>query len=191
MITENMTKIIFLDIDGVVNHRHCNASCGVYRGIERKCVRNLAKIVHETGAAIVLSSTWRHDWIPDHAYREHIDINTQAYAGKYLRNNLWKKGKLVAEDRTPDLGFRGMKRDDEILTYLKEHPHIKEYVILDDEPFLFNMEKETISQHVVFTNDSTGLTEIEANLAIKILNGETLSDSELAIAHKMYLKEVF
>ena len=53
------------------------------------------------------------------------------------------------------------------------------------------MENKAISQHVIFTNDSTGLTEMEANLAIKILNGETFSDFELAIAHKMYLEEVF
>lgn len=191
MITEDMTKIIFLDIDGVLNYRHCKASCGMFRGIEKKCVRNLAKIVHETGAAIVLSSTWRLDWIPDYAYRKHIDINNRSYAGKYLRNHLWKKGNLVAEDGTPDLGFGGVKRDGEILEYLKKHPHIKEYVILDDEPFLFNMDNKAISHHVVFTHDTIGLTEKDADLAIKILNGETLSDFEVTIAHKMYLEEVF
>ena len=44
------TKVIFLDMDGVI----CLRS-----GIEIECLKNLKKIVEQTQARIVISSSWR------------------------------------------------------------------------------------------------------------------------------------
>jgi hypothetical protein len=44
------TKIVFLDMDGVI----CLRS-----GIEVECLKNLKKIVEQTQARIVISSSWR------------------------------------------------------------------------------------------------------------------------------------
>merc|ERR1719316_623635 len=45
-----MSKVIFLDVDGVIN---------IPRGMDKKLITNLKGIVDDTGAKIVLSSDWR------------------------------------------------------------------------------------------------------------------------------------
>ena len=47
-------KVIFLDVDGVLNHNETDGK------FEDDCVKALKDIVHRTGAKIVLSSTWRY-----------------------------------------------------------------------------------------------------------------------------------
>lgn len=52
-------KVIFLDIDGVLNCVTSKSYCGMYVGVDADKIRRLARIVEETGAKIVLSSDWR------------------------------------------------------------------------------------------------------------------------------------
>lgn len=54
LIYDGIEKAIFLDIDGVLNDDHFGIK------IEEERVALLAKIVKETGASIVLSSSWRY-----------------------------------------------------------------------------------------------------------------------------------
>jgi hypothetical protein len=52
-------KILFLDIDGVLNGHDWNdesQSCN----IRRECVAHLNRVIRETGCKIVLSSAWRY-----------------------------------------------------------------------------------------------------------------------------------
>lgn len=165
------TNTIFLDIDGVLNCDTSKSRCGIFLGIDKDKVQRLARVVKETDAALVLTSTWRLDWIPNHAYREHIDIHSQRYAGKYLRNHLWRKGGLVAEDATDDLLHYGTWRDKEILHYLETHPDIKNYVILDDE-FFWGFDVPKIWRHLVLTDPKVGFTDADADTAIMILQGQ-------------------
>lgn len=54
-------KLIFLDIDGVMNHRNHMTRSRLHR-MQEFCpvaVRNLREIIKRTGAKIVLSSAWR------------------------------------------------------------------------------------------------------------------------------------
>ena len=62
-------------------------------------------------------------------------------------------------------------RSEEILTYLRIHPDIKNYVILDDTYYEDFIIKE-IEEHLVLTNREVGLTDDNVNDAIKILLGE-------------------
>ena len=55
-------KIVFLDIDGVLNCEGSRSRCAGYRGIDDKKAENLAQIVKATGAEIVLVSTWKEEW---------------------------------------------------------------------------------------------------------------------------------
>jgi histidinol phosphatase-like enzyme len=55
-------KVVFLDIDGVLNEEKSRSRCCGYKGIDDKKVGNLAKIVKQTNAEIVLISTWKDDW---------------------------------------------------------------------------------------------------------------------------------
>ena len=57
-----MRKIIFLDIDGVLNPKWWDSdkqSDNYGRLFDAKAVANLAKIIEETGAEIVISSMWK------------------------------------------------------------------------------------------------------------------------------------
>ena len=53
-------KVIFLDIDGVLNCSTTKDLCEFYTGIEDKKVAILKQIVDATDAKIVLISTWRY-----------------------------------------------------------------------------------------------------------------------------------
>ena len=56
-------KLIFLDVDGVLNRvqTKTQAPSGC-TGIETELVKNLAKIVNETNALIILTSDWKVEW---------------------------------------------------------------------------------------------------------------------------------
>ena len=55
-----MSKIIFLDVDGVLNNENTNArSPGGYVGVMDSKVKLLSKLVKETNADVVISSDWR------------------------------------------------------------------------------------------------------------------------------------
>lgn len=108
VLTYNM-KIIFLDIDGVVN---CSSTAQRHRGaigIDPYMAFLVARIAERTNAEIVLSSTWRL-W-PDS--REEV---TQQ-VGRFI-------------DVTPKLQTG---RGAEIQAWLDGHPEVTRYAILDDD----------------------------------------------------------
>lgn len=102
-------KVIFLDIDGTI---YCNGS-PVY------CLTELIKM---TNAKIVITSSWRIGKTLDQLIS---DINrlenfpVQSVIG--MTEVIYHK-----EEEIP--------RGAEIEIYLREHPEIEEYVIIDDEP---------------------------------------------------------
>ena len=162
-------KVIFLDIDGVLNCATSKSYCvedggRVIKGIDSDKVKRLAKIVEATGAQIVLSSDWKDGW------RKYYTSQKPSHA-KYLDNHLYKKGKLTIKDKTPNTNKGAWFRGNEILAYLKTHQDIENYVILDDVFFDDFINKE-IEEHLVLTNREVGLTDGNVNDAIKILLGE-------------------
>jgi len=152
-------KIIFLDVDGVLNCAKTEeyAPSG-YQGIDDKLVERLARIVQETGAEFVLASTWKDFW------SKHREIKDED--AKYLVKKLAKK-KLKIIDKSDDLCWN---RGEGIRDYLKEHPEIKKYVILDDMEF--DYKKQRLTSHLVHTNSSEGLTDADVQKAIRILSGK-------------------
>lgn len=57
------------------------------------------------------------------------------------------------------------KSGQQVEAYMKEHPEVESYVILDDEDRFFPEQKE----HLVLVDSDTGLTETDVTGAIKIL----------------------
>lgn len=51
-------RVIFLDVDGVLNHDGCDWSAG-HRTLDPACCERIRQICDRTGARIVVSSTWR------------------------------------------------------------------------------------------------------------------------------------
>ena len=154
-------KILFLDIDGVLNCEDSRSRCVGYRGIDDKKVENLASIVKATGAEIVLISTWKEDW-------RKTDKVHQGMMANYLDKKLKKQG-LTALDKTCDyIGERYLSRGEGILEYLTRH-EVESYVILDD--FQFDYDSCGLTDNYVKTdNYNGGLTEELAEKAIGILN---------------------
>ena len=161
-------KVIFLDIDGVLNcstsKSHCVEDNGrVIKGIDSDKVKRLAKIVEATGAQIILSSDWKDGW------RKYYASQKPSHA-KYLDNHLYKKGKRTIKDKTPNTNKGTWFRGEEILTYLRSHSDITDYVILDDT-FFEDFSIKEIEEHLVLTDYKVGLTDTDVEKAIKILGG--------------------
>lgn len=163
-----MCKIIFLDIDGVLNcstsKSYCHDDiCGVITGIDSDKVKRLAKIVEVTGAEIVLSSDWKDGW------SKYYTSPKPSHA-KYLDNHLYKKGRLTIKDKTPSTSKGSWFRGEEILAYLRSHKDVENYVILDDT-FFEDFSIKEISEHLVLTDYKVGLTDADVEKAIRILRG--------------------
>jgi hypothetical protein len=146
-------KIIFLDVDGVLNsHRSARDHAGkpgAYKMLDRRAIAAMNRLVDETGAHVVLSSTWRLGTsLP--AFNEHI-----ATQGATFR----------VEDKTPD--YRGKSRGLEIAAWLEWHrrdSRCEAFVILDDDPDM----DELAFAHVK-TDCAVGLTEQDVERARDLL----------------------
>lgn len=76
-------KVLFLDIDGVLNRRGTRERCGGFIGVDRELSNRLLKWLRESDVKIVLSSTWRrHPEMHPHLMRAGIEwIDTTPYLG--------------------------------------------------------------------------------------------------------------
>jgi len=116
-------KLIFLDFDGVVNTRLYDSKLGIIRYFhtEDEAVNNknaigfLNLLVKETGAKVVVSSTWRLG-------------ETVETLSKWL-NNSGFEGEVIGKTPRMDDYCRG----DEIAEYMLRLEDVKSYVILDDD----------------------------------------------------------
>ena len=189
-------NIIFLDIDGVLNgynrwntlgwdivckfnserlrnwYRELTDPCGVHE----KKVKLLAKIVHRTGAKVVMSSTWRH------SYWKFVNGETDSIDDVKKLASLLNKYNIEVIDITPK-SPKG-RREDEIIAWLSRHEdEVDNFVILDDENFDLEcfVDKELVQTSSIskgeiikgFAHEDTGLKRKHVKKAIRILNGET------------------
>ena len=149
-------KIIFLDIDGVLNSRVYDRERTLNDGnIDPTRLPLLREIVERTEAKIVLSSSWRKHWDKAREARDAI--------GEEL-NETFSAAGLEIYDKTPVIGDRAK----EISAWLKCHPEVYEYVIFDD---IFGGWGEH-EGHLVKTSPliGRGLTEKHVSDAIRILS---------------------
>jgi hypothetical protein len=103
-------KVIFLDIDGVLNCRKTPNPRKLPYVIDRGLLKRLTRLLERTGAKVVLSSTWRND-------------PAGLFSAKY-----WG---VPFIDVIPDMPKQ--PRCKEILAWLKAHPRVKRFVVIDDE----------------------------------------------------------
>lgn len=184
-------RVIFLDIDGVLNsetfcrtledqHRqlgHTEPACPkrettcscflIENQIDRAAVSRLNRLVSETESQIVISSSWR-----------------KLFAVSDLHQILIRHG-LAAEiiGATPD-GHRepGMRdifgpiarifRGHEIDFWLRQHPEVKHFVILDDDS-----DMEMHKNRLIQTDPAHGLLDVDVDLAISMIAYDPSSDA--------------
>ena len=145
-------KILFLDIDGVLNSQQYlqeGGYCGLI--LDPSGMRLLKKIIKDTGARIVLTSSWREHW--------------EDPIGTYLRGEFGKYGMEIF-DRTPILRS---SREEEIRMWLASYEDIENFVVLDDRMLYAGF----LKGHMIKTRGyRRGLDEYDAAGAIAILKGE-------------------
>lgn len=164
-----MTKIIFLDIDGVLNSEDYfekTNDCDEYTDINTEKVKLLKEIVDRTCAEIVLSSTWRTLSGTTENGSEHPQYT-------YLINSLANYG-LEINSHTPHINNN---RPEEISEWLKEHGGKDNihFVSLDDDFFKFQYDKYGIGDCLVKTSFYGTENEFQKKHvedAVRILNGE-------------------
>jgi len=135
-------KIIFLDIDGVLNSEN------YYKKVDRTkkdwnkfnplAVEMIRRLIEEFDASIVISSTWRYGLV------------------KELKNELIKSGlvKYLHKDwKTPEI--YPSHRGEEINLWLDNHSEAIDYVIIDDDENILEEQKNWF----IRTDINEGMTE--------------------------------
>lgn len=157
-------KIIFLDVDGVLNTKYTKERFEGYAGIDDKRMEYLKQIVDATDGKIVISSTWRLGYNKDgHELHEF---------GEYLKDK-FAEHDLEIYDITPDLKRNGLYRGQEIKAWLAKHEDVENFIIFDDENFDFSYEKlgSKWIQTQYYRGDG-GIQPKHVKRAIKMLNGQ-------------------
>ena len=154
-------KVIFLDIDGVLNTPSSESRCGEYIGIDDEKVEKLKIIVEKTKAEIVLISTWKKYWRKEEKLKP-----LQDYSATYLDEKLAKQG-LKAIDKTKDKADgRYLSRGESIFEYVCRN-NVENYIILDD--YQLDYDGCDLSDKLIKTNQTEGLTDISVYKACEIL----------------------
>ena len=154
-------KVIFLDVDGVLNTPSSESRCGEYIGIDDEKVEKLKKIVEKTKTEIVLISTWKKYWRKEEKLKP-----LQDYSATYLDEKLAKQG-LKAIDKTKDKADgRYLSRGESILEYVYRN-NVENYIILDD--CQFDYDGCDLTDNYIKTNQIEGLSEQQVKAACETL----------------------
>jgi hypothetical protein len=141
------TKVIFLDIDGVLNCKRTPNPRKLPYILDKRLVRIFKRVVARSRATVVLSSTWRYD-----------------PAGLFSA----RRGGINYVDVIPDLPNR--PRRDEILTWLAKHPGVARYAVIDDD------DDELDALPLFQPSSWIGLTPRIAEGVVRYLQGKTEED---------------
>ena len=171
-----MNKVIFLDIDGVLN-----SSRTLYEDIslEDDLISNLKELVNKTGAKIILSSSWRLSTEAVATLMDKLDKFGLVISGMICDGvdlDWLKKYEFDTTKKYLDTKFdydenKQIKithdRGAEIFKWLHDHDDCA-YVILDDE--IEDIKPYFNESVIVKTSYKTGLTKEDVKKAIQILN---------------------
>jgi len=165
-------KVLFLDIDGVLNSHEFLVNQGKagkrfagasafdrdHNDFDPACVARLERIATTvTDLSIVISSTWRR-LVPLYEIRKHLNDAGAPTA------------QLMVFDKTPTHadGFRGREIEEWIRTYNHSfEEQVANYVILDDDGDMLDHQKDG---HFVQTSNLCGLTDSDVTRVISILD---------------------
>ena len=169
---KGVKKVLFLDIDGVLNterhHEYCYKN-GMDNSDEYGylfdsiAVKNLTRIVNETGADIVISSSWKYSGLSTL-----LDMwNERGLPGRVIDitpDNISNEMLLKADlDNMEFLNCKGY----EIKEWLSAHgKNVSQYAILDDEQEMLPDQQS----HFVQTNPEVGITKEDSEKVIRILS---------------------
>ena len=160
-------KIIFLDVDGVLNSSDWNRKNKdkIKNGflIDETKVALLGELIENATAKIVLHSGWRF-WF-DNNFKPIKKESKHFY-------KLLKKENISFFDFTPDFSTEEIRRtkkfslvkSEEILFWIKEHKNISGWIVIDD----LDLNNEIISAHQIKPDSTRGLEKEDVETAIKL-----------------------
>ena len=163
-----MRRVIFLDIDGVLNSNFWNDShqreISAGRLVDAEKVKLLGMLVKRTNAKIVLHSGWKY-WFDQ-------DLRPLRPESENLQM-LFEKEEVLIADRTPDHTTEEIRRSkkfslvkaDEILAWLAEHKDVDNWIVIDD----LDLHNAEIEMHQIKTDPGIGLTVDDVCKAEKML----------------------
>jgi len=175
-----MEKYIFLDVDGVIN-------IPPYDEFDEACLDNLEYLIRETGAKVVISSSWREgdleltknrfpDWLQKHIVGE--TVRGYHYVKKGSTMPLVRGNEIKHWiDRHLKYPWHAYPERDEEFKLYNEDGSFKmmrlqklytdyNYVIIDDDSDMLYEHKDNL----VLCDSATGLTNECVNKAVIILN---------------------
>lgn len=143
-------KVIFLDFDGVIINKNSWRKAGGMRATpDEDCIKALNHITDNTGAHIVVSSTWRRLKIPGEL---RVMLQGWGVTGQFI--GITPIGRTLTE------------RGQEIAEWLKRKQHkVESFVIIDDDNDMGDLLHKLVQTHF-----SMGLTMEKAQEAIAVLN---------------------
>ena len=153
-------KLIFLDSDGVLNYPLMTDPVKKYYGqVSAHCVELLNQLTDETGAKLVISSTWRRDSASLPSIEERL-------------KELGVTGEIIGS--TPVLTQKAVFRGNEIYHWMLDNKEIcgtypnlfSDYVILDDDSDMLLWQKDNFVQ----TDAWIGITPTIIHRAKRVLN---------------------
>ena len=111
-------KVIFFNVDDVLNFSDSDAKAPSGRiGIAEARVKELKKLVTESGARIVLTGDWRKEW--------DFDDSKCTPDGTYLNKKLDRRG-LHILDKTKD----DLSAEEGCADWIRRHPNVTDYCII-------------------------------------------------------------
>ena len=189
-------KILFLDIDGVLNSerlvaeneaRHatlgdhrCECFSIIYQ-MDRACVARLNRILAETGAQVVISSSWRR--LLDNATIIKI-LRSFGFEGAVIgaTPDLVNDPEWLARHEWGRNGYEHIDRGHEIWEWIAAHPEVTHFVILDDCSDMAH-----VKPFHVHTDFEVGLDEPDVERALHLMAKSEGAIAGLAV--KAYRKE--
>lgn len=164
------TKVIFLDVDGVLNplvniymrKEKGEPTSSYYITIPGDKIYRLKQIVDKTNAILIMSSSWRLGFV--------ASTMTPSKSYTNLNNQLMKYGiqlsgwTPVHKDR-----IRGIEINWWLESFMRTNGYKPKYIILDDDlQDLIGFHKG----HIVRTTSLLGLQDEHVNIAISLLNNQ-------------------
>ena len=169
-------KIIFLDIDGVLNtintfrlRKEEYKKTGKYiLAIDECRVEYLKRIIDESEAKIVLTSAWRRDFIKKENKIIAVEENAKKLQELFLKYDI-----EIYDIVSVDYGDRN--REKQIKEWLEKSDDIEDYIIIDDELCSYKdlanrVIKTKFMNNNVLDENGLGLSENHIETAINLLN---------------------
>lgn len=153
-------KVVFLDVDGVLNYKGCTSYYGGIYFVADEKLELLEKIIDATNAEIVLTSTWRQG-------ASDMINGIQSFEANLYEElvNALEMHNLEIWDCT---GAEEESRGEEIQSWIsRQDVPLESFVILDD---MCDEEFGGLKDWLLQTDAEEGLQPYHVNMAIQILN---------------------